>query len=266
MRKSVIAILILVAMLFSIHYAAAEDLDLTQMSTRELQKLRQRINVELKSRPEEVEPVDETERRKQIRSKYNAWNESFDYDSMLSDIESGEHGLGEECAVDIKALASRGKELLDLCNVDYDPFTDEMKITSKQLTAFADGCQVFPFVDQYGFYMLLGFPYDDSLHYDHIYLKIGDIVSDYERFDKNYGFDIQFETLNNQRWEYSQLSYIYLGLDPLVAVSFRGDGSVRKVNYTLTEEETQAAHDLFELSEIKSDIWSRMSHFESLGD
>lgn len=53
MRKSVIAILLIVAVLFTIHYAAADDL--SEMSIEELYKLRESINDEIASRRSPVD-------------------------------------------------------------------------------------------------------------------------------------------------------------------------------------------------------------------
>ena len=266
MRRSVIAMLLVVAMLFSAHYAAAEDLDLSTMSTRELEILRQRINVELKARPPEREPEDETQRRKRISNQYDAWADAYDFDSILADIESGQHGLTDKCAEEVKTKAGFGKTILEDCRKETDPFTGQLRIEHASTKSFGDGCQVFPYIDESGFNMIVGFPYKDSFHYDKIFLKRGDDISEYDKYDKKKGFDTQFEALNGKSWEYSILSGVYIGDQSLEAISFREDGSLRKENYILTKKETHAVDALYALYQIKRDIHSRISHWDSLGD
>ena len=266
MRRSVIAMLLVVAMLFSAHYSAAEDLDLSTMSTRELEILRQRINVELKARPPEREPENETQRRRRISQQYDSWADAYDFDSIIADIESGRHGLTDKCAEEVKTKAGFGRTILEDCRKETDPFTGQLRIEHATTKSFGDGCQVFPYIDEKGFKMIVGFPYTDSLHYDQIFLKCGDKVREYDKYDKKEGFDTQFENLNGKSWEYSILSGVYIGDQSLEAISFREDGSVRKENYVLTENEKHAVDALYALYQIKRDIHSRISHWESLGD
>ncbi len=263
MRRSVIAMLLVVAMVFTMHYAATEDLDLSTMSTRELQNLRQRINAELKDRPPEREPEAETQRRERISKQYDAWADVYDFDSIIADIESGQHGLTDKCAEEVKIKAGFAQTILEDCRKETDPFTGQLRIEHATTKSFGDGCQVFPYIDEKGFKMIVGFPYTDSLHYDQIFMKCGDKVREY---DKKEGFDTQFENLNGKSWEYSILSGVYVGDQSLEAISFREDGSVRKENYVLTENEKHAVDALYALYQIKRDIHSRISHWESLGD
>ena len=266
MRKTVMAMLLVVVMLFSVHYADAEDIDLTQMSTKELQTLRERINVELNSRPKEVEPKDEQARRNEIYQKYQAWSEAYDFDSILADIEYGNHGLSDACAQEVKTNAGFAKTILEDCKIETDPFTGEFRIIHTALKSFGDGCQVYPYIDGSGFNLIVGFPYKDSFHYDQIFFKCGSEICENDRFDRNKGFDIQFETLNGKHWEYSTLNDPYLGSESIEAVSFREDGSVRKENYELNEQEVLAVNALYALADLQHDIYYRILHWELMGD
>ena len=266
MRRSVIAMLLVVAMVFTMHYAATEDIDLSTMSTRELQNLRQRINAELKDRPPEREPEAETQRRERISKQYDAWADVYDFDSIIADIESGQHGLTDKCAEEVKIKAGFAQTILKDCRNETDPFTGQRRIEHATIKSFGDGCQVFPYIDESGFNMIVGFPYKDSFHYDQIFLKRGDDIREYDKYDKKEGFDTQFETLNGESWEYSILSGVTIGDQSLETISFREDGSLRKENYILTENETHAVDAIYALYRIKHDIHSRISHWNSLGD
>ena len=266
MRKSVTAMLLVVVVLLSVHYAAAEELDLAKMSTRELEKLRERINVELRDRPPVVETKSEIERRKAIREKYDAWLSVYDFDSILADINSGNHGMTDQCAEEISINAGFASDILEDCNYETDPFTDEFRITHRPLKEFGNKCQVFPYIDKNGFKLIVGFPYSNAFHYSQIFLKCGEDIYEHKQFDKKNGFDLQFERINGKNWEYSILSDPFLGDHSLEAVSFREDGSVRKENYQLTDDEQLATNALDALCSIKRKISSRISHWETLGD
>ena len=268
MRKSVMAMLLVVVMLFSVYYAAAEDLDLTKMSTRDLQKLRQRINTELKNRPPEFEPEDETKRRREIRDKYNSWLDVYDFDSVISDIESGNHGMTDECASEVLEKAKAGKAMLEGMNYDFDQFTGDFRITHPKLDQFGYDCQTFPYIDKSGINFIVGFPYDSALYYDQIFIKQGGEIYTIERFDRkmDMAFDIQFERINGESWEYSILKKGFYGDETIEAIGFREDGSINKVDYVLTENESIAEKELFKLYWLKFEAHSRISHWDSLGD
>ena len=234
MRKSVITILLLVAALFTVHYAIAEDMTVEEIKA-------------------------EQTRRGNVYRQYDAWISDLDFDSILSDVSSEDCGLGEICAAGVREMATRWNELISECTIENDPFVGETHIISNLLSTFADGCQVYPYLDQYGLVLVLGFPYDESFHYDQIYLKFGEEIVEYDRFDKSSGFDIRFETFFSHHWEYSVLSLSYFEDEPLEAVSFRQDGSIRKVNYTMTDEEIGAFSVLKELSELREGITKLIS-------
>ena len=266
MRKSVTAMLLVVVVLLSVHYAAAEELDLTKMSTRELERLRNRINVELRDRPPEFELPIETERRKSIREKYEAWLGSYNFDSIIANIEAGGHGLTNDCAEEVVIDARQAIDILEDCIYETDPFTGEFRIIHKPLKEFGNKCQVFPYIDKSGFNLIVGFPYSNAFHYSQIFLKCGEDIYEHKQFDKKKGFDLQFERINGKNWEYSILSDPFLGDHSLEAVSFREDGSVRKENYQLTDDEQLATNALDALYSLKRKISSRISHWETLGD
>jgi hypothetical protein len=134
------------------------------------------------------------------------------------------------------------------------------------LKAFADGCQVYPYIDRKDINIIVGFQYDEAFSYDSIYLKRGDDISKRERFGEKEGFDIQFETINGQTWEYSILESVFIGEHSLESIGFREEGSVRKIDYKLTENEKNAVDDLFNLRSLRRSISSRLSHWDYFGE
>ncbi len=263
MRKSVIAILILVAMLLSFHYASA-DVDLSAMTDQELTKLRTQINEELNRRKEERLAAMEVD-PDAISKKYNEWLDAYDFDSILADIESGQHGMTDECAADVKRKAGFCQTMMELCTINRDEYTGDVRITYTDLKEIGIS-RVYPYIDYHGLNLIVGFPYNDAFHYDQIYLKCGESITEYGRFDRDYGFDIQFEKLNGKHWEYSTLTGIFLDKEGLTAVSFREDGSVQKVDYELTDEESAAVFELYTLEDLKGEIKSRILHWNLSGE
>jgi len=76
-------------------------------------------------------------------------------------------------------------------------------------------------------------------------------------------FDIQFERINGESWEYSILS---LGPNPIESIGFREEGSMKKEDYVLSDDEITAEKELYKLYRTKFDAHSRISHWDSLGD
>lgn len=265
MSKYVISILLVVAMLCAIPYAGAENLDLSQMSTQELEDLRTRINVELKNRTKEVAPESGTIDRHSIYNKYMEWNDRYDFDSMLKDIDSGESRIEDDVAAEIRELIVRAQELMKAVVYDADAFTGEFKITSPSLKGFGEDCQVFPIIDQNDFSLVAGFKYSSALHYDTVFLKSGDDILERKKSSKKYGFDIQFETISGDSWEYSILAGPALTDGILDAISFRRDGSLQKEDYSLSDLEKEAVKALYDLSKAKYEIYSRMQTWDLLG-
>ena len=268
MKRIITILLLVVVIIFSCTYSLADEIDLTKMSTKELQELRQRINKEIQSRPEEVEPEDEKDRRRRIEEQYYDWLDAYDFDSVLKDIDSGDSGLSDKCAQDLKEKAIKANELLQKSKMESDPFTGEFRITYPLLKDFADGCQVYPYIDNDDFKIIMGFPYDESLHYDLIYVKFNDEeIYEIERFDKNRGFSLQFETLYGKSWEYSIIDSItiYDG-ETIEAISFREDGSIKKENYVLSEEEKEAVSVIGELADLKDKMHYRLLDWNLTGE
>lgn len=266
MKRNLTALLLVVVLLFSFTYAAADDLDLTQMTTSELESLRDRINEELKNRPKEEVTKTPRQLAYEIADRFQDWANAYDFDSILAYIETGNHGLSEKCAEEIKANASSAKALLDECTIETDPFTDQIKITHNQLGSFANGCQAFPYIDGNGFALIVGFPYEDSLHYDQVFLKSDKDITEIDRFSRDGGFDIQFEIINGNKWEYSTLTNLYIDDESIEAISFREDGSIRKENYELTAQETKAISTLYKLADLQHEIYYRVLHWSSTGE
>lgn len=192
----------------------------------------------------------EQTRRLEISRKYEQWARSMNFDAILEDLDSEECGLGEDCAKEVREKATRWHDLIAECTVESDPFTGETSARLNTLNAFADGCQAYPYLSDYDVRLIAGFPYDDALHYDEIYFKYGDEVLWLDRDD----FDIQFDILNEETWEYSVLSLSYFGDEPLDALSFREDGSIRHEDYTMTEEEVKAFSTIRELFELREAV------------
>lgn len=264
MKRNLVTLLLVVVLLFSCTYAGADDIDLTGMTDLELNNLRKAINEELNRRKEERIASMEFD-PSTIRQKYDKWLDEYDFNSILSDLESGQHGMTEACAADVKAKAEACKAIMELCSVDSDAFTGETKITYTGLEEIGSS-HVYPFIDYHGLNLIVGFPYEDSFHYDQIYLKCGEDITEYDKYERDRGFDIQFETLNGEHWEYSTLVGIYLDDNGLEAVSFREEGSVRKVDYELTKEESAAAFKLYKLKDTTGDIRTRIQHWSLSGE
>lgn len=219
MRKFVIATLLLVVLLLSFTYASAGEL----------------------------------------LTKYDNWLKDFDFDSILEDLESGDSNIVGTAMFSLRNLAETCKDMMDSFNVETDEFTGERRVTHKDLKAFGNKCQVYPFIDEYGLNLFVGFPYNSALHYDKIYLNMGsDKILEFNRSDKEHGFDIQFERLNGKSWEYSLLSDLNLPMTNLYSVSFREKGSVSKVDYVLTETEMYSVNALnllyLDMEEIRREI------------
>ena len=129
MRRVLTILLLVVVLVIPCTYSLANGIDLTKLSTKELQELRQQINIELQSRPEEVEQEDEKDRRRRIEKQYDEWIDAFDFETVLKDVESGNSGLSDKCAQDLKEKATIANELLKKSKMESDPFTGEFKIT-----------------------------------------------------------------------------------------------------------------------------------------
>lgn len=212
MRRSVIAMLLVVAMLFSVHYAAAD-----------------------------------------VLAKYDEWLAANDFDSIISDIDSNNYGLSSISINNIKDKARYSKEIIqDDCVIDTDEITGEQLIIHSLLKTYGKGCQIFPFIDSDGFKLIVGFPCKTAFNYDRIYLSFGDKVLKYKRSDGD--FEIKLGQVNGKAWEYSTLLNAAdkdLGLS---IVSFREDGSIRKEDYYLTDNEQIAANALMFVACAKQEI------------
>lgn len=179
-----------------------------------------------------------------VLSQYDSWLSVCDFDSILADLESGGSGIVGRDMFTIRDIAETCKDILTECTFERDDFTGETRITHSLLKEFSKDCQVFPFIDENGLNLFVGFQYKSALHYDKIYLNFGDQIIEYNRSDKKHGFGIQFERLNGKSWEYSLLTGIELPGENLLSVSFRENGSVSKVDYVLTENEMVAVNAL----------------------
>lgn len=266
MRKSVICILLVVVMVCVSYYASAE-IDLTTMSDSELKTLRDSINTELEVRRYERMAKDGRKNKGEIEAKFKELNWAFDFEAIVQLIDSGEGGLSGESESSIRELATEAAEKMSRVIMSSDDFTGELLVTSTMLKKFGDGCQVFPYINDSGFYAIMGFPNEDALFYDLIYIKDKDgDVTKCERFEKNGGYDIQFEYMNDRPWEYSILSDYSISTAFPVAISFREDGSVRSENYSMTTEEQTAFNDLYTIAKNQQEITSNLTHWYLYGE
>ena len=211
MRRSVIAMLLVVAMLFSVHYAAAD-----------------------------------------VLTKYDDWLDVNDFESIISDIDSNDN-LPNLSKNRIKDLARTSRDIIQNdCVIDTDEITGEQLIIHSLLKTYGKSCQIFPFIDSEGFKLVVGFPCKTAFNYDRIYLSFGDKVLKYKRSDGD--FEIKLGQVNGKAWEYSTLLNAAdkdLGLS---IVSFREDGSIRKEDYYLTDNEQIAANALMFVACAKQEI------------
>ena len=194
---------------------------------------------------------------------YDAWLINCDFDSILGDLQSGSSGIVGRMMFDLEGAAETCQILMEDCVLETDDFTGEFRITHTALKDFGIKCQVYPFINKSGFYAYVGFPYRNALHYDTIYLNFGsDGIIEYTRSDKEKGFNIQFEMLNGKSWEYSMISGSDVPLG-LLSVSFRENGSVSKVDYSLTENEMIAFNALALLAQNMQYIHTTVATFDS---
>ena len=266
MRKSVICILLVVVMVCASYYASAE-IDLTTMSDSDLKTLRDSINTELEVRRYERMAKDGRKNKGEVESRFRELNWALDFETIIQLIDSGEGGLSGESADAIRELAAEAAEKKSRVNVSSDEFTGELLVTSTLLEKFGSGCQVYPYINESGFYAIMGFPNEDALFYDLIYIKDKDgDVTKCERFDKHGGYDIQFEYMNDRPWEYSTLSDYVISTAFPVAISFREDGSVRSENYSMTTEEQTAFNDLYTIAKNQQEINTKLTHWYLYGE
>ena len=198
-------------------------------------------------------------------SRYGKWLDTYDFESMLADIESGKSGLSVKCISDIEDTISFCRDILEECNYETDSFTGEVQITHKLLKSYAVGCQVYPFIDRNGLNLFVGFPYSKAMHYDHVYLNFDGVIFEYSRSSKDYSFEIKFDKFNGKKWEYSILGNLPVDYFSPDSVSFREDGSVIKVDYVLTDNETIAVNALVFVYKSTQEIRERIATFDRTG-
>lgn len=210
MRRSVIAMLLVVAMVFMMHYAAAD-----------------------------------------VLAQYDEYLAANDFDSIISAVESNDN-LPNLSKTRINDLARFSRDIIQDCIIDTDEITGEQLIIHSLLKTYGKGCQIFPFIDSEGFKLVVGFPCKSAFNYDRIYLSFGEKVLMYKRADGD--FEIKLGQVNGKAWEYSTLLNAAdkdLGLS---IVSFREDGSIRKEDYYLTDNEQIAANALMYIACAKKEI------------
>lgn len=240
MRKSVMAALLVVVLLFSVHYAAAdEDINLATSPTEDLIRIRDLINAELERREAKENTKEVRQSRYHIIDPIIVWVNDYDFESIVKAIDSGELEIGEECAADIREYAGQASSVLDFVSVTKDPFTGDIKVTPTNLVAFGEDCQAYPYLENHYFEIVIGFPYDTAIHYTDVYWKSGEETGHTQKSSSK--FKIEFDRFNGESWEYSILTTPYgIESDSIEAVSFRDSSSVQRYDYTLSEEENSA--------------------------
>ena len=202
-----------------------------------------------------------------VEQRFRELNTAYDFKAIVQLLDSEDSGMYGESADSIRQLAAEAAEKMQRIVVSSDEFTGDILITSTLLREFGNGCQVFPYINYDGFFAIMGFPYEESLHYDLIYIKDKDgEVEECKRFKKNGGYSIQFEHLNGQAWEYSILDDYDIYTDSPVAISFREEDSVRSENYSMTPEEQTAFNDLYTIEKNRQEISTTITHWCVYGD
>lgn len=243
MSKSVRAILLLVVLVLSINYAFADSINLSTSTTEELERVRDLINAELERRKAAENTKEVKQNRYRIIDPVIVWVNDYDFESIIKAIDAGDLEIGEECAADIRAYADQAKAAMAFASVEKDPFTEHIQVKPINLSAFAEDCQAYPYLDEHYFKIVLGFPYDTAIHYTDVYWKSGSETGHSQKSSSK--FKIEFERLNGKSWEYSVLTTPYgFDVDTIEEVSFRDSKSVQKYDYTLSEEEQTAVKNI----------------------
>lgn len=267
MRKSVMAILLLVVMLFSFHYATADEVtfDLTTSSTEELIKVRDMINAELKSRKAKENTKEVKQERYHIINPIIEWVNEYDFDSIIKAIDNDDVEIGKACAADVRYYAEQANNVMDQVSVEKDPFTGNIIVNPANLIAFGESCQAYPFLKNHNFQIVIGFQYDTAIHYTDVYWKDGDETGHTKKSSSK--FKIEFERINGKSWEYSIHSLPFgFDSDSIEAVSFRDSKSIQKYDYALSEEERIAVANIRFIDKMWNAIQERTRLWASEGE
>lgn len=267
MRKSVIAILLVVAVLLSLHYASADDgtINLSTSPTEDLIKVRDMINAELERRKANENTKEAKQERYHIINPIIEWVNNYDFDSIIKAIDNGKLEIGESCAADIRNYAEQANNAMNQVSVEKDVFTGNIVVSPANLASFGDNCQAYPYLKNHQFQIVIGFPYETAIHYTDIYWKNGDAIGHTQKSSSK--FKIEFERFDGKTWEYSIHSLPY-AFDPdgIEAVSFRDSTSVQRYDYTLSEEESTAVANLLFIDKMWSAIQDRTRLWASEGE
>ena len=83
-------------------------------------------------------------------SKYDAWLSSYDFDSILADLDSGKSEIVGQAKFKIRDASEICKDMFEDFNLEKDEFTGEIMLTHSLLKEFTKNCQVYPFIDESG--------------------------------------------------------------------------------------------------------------------
>lgn len=187
----------------------------------------------------------------QTKMDFSTYLEDWNFSAIIEYVSSPECRIPEEIVENVLQKANEANDILSGCLLEYDPFTNETKVVSKLLLSFAEDCCVFPYLDGTSLCLIVGFQYEESFLYDKIYVKSGDDIHYFEFVDD---FEIEFDRLRGEQWEYSFISTYGFKGDTVDAISFRKEGSVLKYDYVLSDTEKEAIQQLNKLYILSDEI------------
>ena len=266
--RRMFTVLLLVVVFITSAAQATPDLNLSEMTLSELETLRSKIDDEISARYlDKQDSSKEINKKREIVEKYSKWLLSYDNDSLLVDLNSGKSGLSKKCADEMFSMAVDAHGLLLKTRVHHDYETDTYQVKPRLFSEFGDDCQFYPYIDDGWMHCIVGFQNEDSFQYDRITLMHGDDEGPevFDRYSGSTGFDLQFEKISGERWEYSIITPAS-GLSAPVSVSFAKDGSIRKETHILTEDEKEAFLTISELSSIFDNMRARLKKWATTGE
>lgn len=253
--KKLLTFILAISMIFG---TALAEIDLSSMTDLELQALQEKIAEELERRKPVITET-EKERRDRISDHFCDLVENYSFQTIIDEINAGDSGLSAECQADVLDLATRGAAALDGMNIETDIFSGEVLIKHPLALTIGNDTAVVPYLTDGKLGLIVGFTYDDSFGYDEILIKKSDDILSYSR--KN--FDIEFERIDGESWEYTYLSYINIASDDHIeAIGFREKDTTRKVDHLLTDAEKQATDHLILIEGIREELRQRFLHWE----
>ena len=239
MKRLLSVLLILVVLLSSVYYAAAEDIDVTSMSDQDLRDLRKAISDELDRRIAERYSGEKELDAYDLYIKYKDLGMDFRFQELIEIMDSGSSGLSDAAEKDIRNFAGEGISALSAVYFDRDEFTDRIFVFSENVSMIlGDECfQVVPIIDYQGFCLLIAFPKGNDIFYvDEVYIKSnGEVFKSYKVSDPS------FEAYQGEVWEYITVSGISLSDSGVIdLIGLRSNKSSRTIDIVPSEKEKEA--------------------------